>query len=509
MRREAAPGDSSLIYCVCTGKVYLYHRYAYSFSDADRNNSYKPKTFYFLPMKIAFHRALLCACVSFIFFLFACSKNDSDSGSTPPPTQPIDTVVVPAISSVSPLEGVAYTSVVIAGKGFSDTLTNNSVFFNGVKAELLSATKTQLTARVPLGAGTGKVTVSINGTLLTGPVFTYNLSYYVSTFAGNGSVALVNGAGAAASFRAPNDLVTDASGNIYVTDYNAIRKITPDGVVTTLAGSVALGSADGTGSNASFGSLTGIAIDANGTLYVSDAGNYRIRKVTSAGVVTTLAGSSYGFADGAGTAAQFRFPAGIGVDKNGNVFVNDPSNNRVRKITPDGVVSTFAGTGIPGANDGPPGTSATLNFPQGLVIDNSGNVFVSEGNVFQNVNNINYSGNNKIRKITPDGTVSTFAGSGTAGYDDGTGTAASLYYPYGLRFDSNGNLFVVDYQSSRIRKITPGGVVTTFAGSISGSSNGPLNVARFKLPTGIAIDNNGNFYIADRDNVIIRKISLQ
>lgn len=464
-------------------------------------------------MKITFHRALVWAFVSFIFFLFACSKKDAGSTTTTTttPTQPKDSIVNPAITSVSPLEGAANTSVVIYGKAFSDTLTNDSVFFNGKKAELLSATKTQLVARVPMGAGTGKVTVYINGTPITGPVFTYNFTFYVTVLAGNGSVGFVNGPGATASFRAPTDVVTDASGNIYVTDNgnNAIRKITPDGVVTTLAGGQTTGSADGTGSNASFGYLTGITIDANGMLYVSDAGNYRIRKVTLAGVVTTLAGSSYGFADGAATFAQFRTPGGIGVDKSGNVFVTDGANNKVRKITPNGVVTTLAGTGIPGANDGP-GASATFNYPEGLAVDNSGNVFVSEGNSTQGFNNASYPGNNKIRKITPDGTVSTFAGSGTAGSDDGTGTAASFYYPYGLRFDSNGNLFVVDMQISHIRKITPGGVVSTFAGVLgSGAINGPLNVASFKKPTGIAIDNNGNYYIADKDNIMIRKISLQ
>ena len=236
---------------------------------------------------------------------------------------------------------------------------------------------------------------------------------------------------------------------------------------------------------------------------VTDADNNRIRKITPADriedrVVSTFAGSgTEGSGNGTGTAAQFSNPFGVAVDSRGNVYVGDANNHLIRKITPAGVVSTLAGTGIRGHADGT-GTEAQFNLPSGVAVDSSGNVYVGDYD------------NHRIRKITPAGMVSTFAGTGIRGYADGTGTTAQFYYPAGLAVDSSGNVYVVDHGSHRIRKITPAGVVTTFAGTgTKGFANGDGTKAQFNNPTGVAVDSSGNFYVADSDNHRIRKIEYK
>jgi sugar lactone lactonase YvrE len=318
-----------------------------------------------------------------------------------------------------------------------------------------------------------------------------------STFAGSGLGGAVDGTGTAATFNLPSGVATDASGNIYVAEVNnnKIRKISPAAVVTTLAGSGRFGSADGVGAAASFDWPAGVAVDASGNVYVADQGNNTIRKITSAGVVTTFAGSSSaGAADGAGTAASFNSPTGVAVDGSGNVYVADRNNNKIRKISLAGVVSTFAGSGWAGAADGA-GTAASFNLPWGVATDVSGNVYVAD------------QFNNKIRKITQAGVVSTFAGSGSAGAVDGAGAAASFSGPSGVTTDASGNVYVADLYNSKIRKITPDGVVTTLAGSGSlGEADDAGPAASFFGPSGVAIDASGNVYVADRSNSRIRKI---
>ena len=212
-------------------------------------------------------------------------------------------------------------------------------------------------------------------------------------------------------------------------------------MVTTLAGSGVAGYADGTGTAAQFYSPNGVVVDSSGTLYVADSSNNRIRKITPAGVVTTLAGSGVaGYADGTGTAAQFNYPNGIAVDSSGMVYVADTNNERIRTITPTGVVTTFAGTGAYGFADG---TAITARFylPNSIVVDSSGTVYVAD------------SYNMRIRKITPAGVVTTLAGSGVAGFADGTTAAALFRYPSGIAVDSSGTVYVADYGNNRIRKI--------------------------------------------------------
>ncbi|WP_445752727.1 NHL domain-containing protein [Polaribacter sp.] len=314
----------------------------------------------------------------------------------------------------------------------------------------------------------------------------------VSTFAGLGS-GYADGTGTAARFKNPFGVAVDVSGTVYVADEgnHKIRKITPSGDVTTFAGST-IGYADGIGTAAKFIYPTGVAVDASGNVYVAEQANHKIRKITPTGEVSTFAGSIGGYADGTGTAARFNNPYGVAVDTSGNVYVADESNHKIRKITPDGVVTTFAGS-TAGYADGT-GTAAQFYFPTGLAVDDSGNVYVADYN------------NNRIRKITSTGVVTTLAG-GTQGSADGTGTAAQFNHPKGIALDASGNVYVADYDSNRIRKITPIGEVTTLAGSTYGFVDGTGTEAKFRNPTGLAIDNaSGIMYIADYNNHRIRKI---
>ncbi len=241
---------------------------------------------------------------------------------------------------------------------------------------------------------------------------------------------------------------------------------------------------------------TGLTIDASGNFYSTDGTNNLINKVSPAGVVTILAGSGVaGSANGTGTAASFNNPQGIGIDGTGNLYVADVGNNLIRKITPAGVVTTFAGSGAAGSNDGV-GTAASFNQPTGIAIDGAGNIYVAD------------TRNYLIRKITPAGVVTTFAGSGTSASVDGTGTGASFIQPNSLAIDASGNLYVGDVV--QVRTITPAEVVTTLAGSDTfelGSADGNGAAATFSFAGNMTVDQSGNVYVAEPNNNDIRKIT--
>src|SRR5450755_3771011 len=265
----------------------------------------------------------------------------------------------------------------------------------------------------------------------------------VSTFAGSGAMGSVNGNGTAASFSNMMGIATDDRGNVYVADShnNLIRKISADGLVTTLAGNGLAGSADGRGDTASFFNPAAVAVDKNGNVYVADTHNNLIRKINPDGFVTTFAGQRvYHSIPGTDTTIRFDNPDGIAVDTGGNVYVADWANDRIRKISPDGFVTTVAGrTGIGSANG--KAAAASFSHPVGIAVDREGNIYVAD------------VGNNKIRKITPDALVTTFAGSGARGSRDGRDTIAAFNRPYGITIDKWGNFFVADYQNNLIRKI--------------------------------------------------------
>src|SRR5689334_14822002 len=252
--------------------------------------------------------------------------------------------------------------------------------------------------------------------------------------------------GTAARFYTPTSVTVDDAGNVYVADLDnqTIRKINAAGVVTTLAGTAGMvGSADGTGPDARFNSPNGVAVDSAGNVYVADRDNYTIRKVSAAGVVTTLAGNAgmSGSADGTGPDARFNSPTGVTVDTAGNVYVADLGNQTIRKITTAGVVTTLAGTaGMMGSADAT-GPDARFSNPYGVTVDTAFNVYVAD------------RGNETIRQVTTTGVVTTLAGSaGMSGSADATGTDARFKSPTGVTVDSMGNVYVADWGNYTIRK---------------------------------------------------------
>ncbi|WCT12445.1 MBG domain-containing protein [Mucilaginibacter jinjuensis] len=356
----------------------------------------------------------------------------------------------------------------------------------------------QISYSSPQQINVGATVTNITPTNTGGAVVSANGYSYTGTFAGSGTYSTTDGTGLAASFYYPIGIAADNNGNIYVSDQygNKIRKITAAGVVTTLAGSGSTGNINGTGIAASFNQPCGIAVDATGNVYTADRNNNLIRKIDPQGVVSTLAGGgNYGNLDGTGANAGFYTPYGLAVDANNNIYVAELGGNRIRKITPAGVVTTFAGNGTSGSIDGT-GTNASFNSPTGLVFDATGSLYVAE------------NGGNRIRKISPAGVVTTVAGSGYSGAVNANGTNASFNAPTGLAIDAGGNLYIADQGNNMVRMLSPSGDVSTLTGNLtSGNTNGLGAVARLNKPTGVVLIN-GKAYIADCYNNQIRSIDI-
>jgi sugar lactone lactonase YvrE len=307
-------------------------------------------------------------------------------------------------------------------------------------------------------------------------------------------------AGGLARFSCPSAVAVDGVGNVIVADgdNHRIRKIAADGTVTTLAGTGEAGYKDGPGTVAEFAGIYGVAVVGEGSVIVADEENHCIRKIAADGTVTTLAGSGIymeGDKDGPGTEARFCYPDGVAVDgSEGNVIVADHGNNSIRKIAADGTVTTLAGTGHYGNWDGP-GTAAMFSHPSGVAVDGDGNIIVAD------------SGSHRIRKIEADGTVTTLAGTGEAGYANGSGYSAMFNCPWGVAVDGVGNVIVADRDNHRIRKIAVDGTVTTLAGTgEAGYKDGPGDASRFHSPLGVAVDCEGSVIVADSRNNSVRKI---
>ena len=330
----------------------------------------------------------------------------------------------------------------------------------------------------------------------------------ISTVAGNGTFGF-SGDGAAATdarLQNPRGVAVDGSGNLYIAARNnhRIRKVdASSGNISTVAGTGTAGfSGDGAAATAAqLNFPQDMAVDGSGNLYIADRSNYRIRKVDSSGNISTVAGNgTSGFSgDGAAaTAAQLNAPRAMALDGSGNLYIADSNNNRIRKVDSSGNISTVAGGGPLG--DGGAAVAAQLNFPWGVGLDGSGNLYIADSN------------NHRIRKVDSSGNISTVAGTGTSGFsgDGGAATAAQLHFPYGVALDGSGNLYIADRDNQRIRKVDTAGVISTVAGSSTtgafSGDGGAATDARLNNPWDVALDGSGNLYIADRDNNRIRKV---
>ncbi len=331
----------------------------------------------------------------------------------------------------------------------------------------------------------------------------------ITTVAGTGQRGFAGDGGPArnAQLAEPLRIALDAAGNLYIQeDVNQrIRRVTPDGIIDTFAGN-GNGRFAGDGDaaiRAAFDFPYRVAVDPAGSLYVSDTFNHRVRKITSSGLVSTIAGDgAIGFRGDGGpaTAASFDEPEGIAIDAFSNLYVADRLNHRIRKITPGGVITTVAGNGADDfSGDGGPATEASLKAPQAVVLDRAQNLYIADRD------------NNRIRKVSRDGTITTFAGTGEADFsgDGGPATAAALNRPADLTFDAAGNLYIADTDNERVRVVTTGGIIHTVAGNGRyryGGDGGPATEASFRNPSAIAVDPAGNIYVADADNHRIRRI---
>ncbi|MGW1196601.1 NHL domain-containing protein [Streptomyces sp. NPDC002536] len=332
----------------------------------------------------------------------------------------------------------------------------------------------------------------------------------ISTVAGTGTQNFGGDGGpaTAAWLNSPIGVAVDSTGTLYICDYgnHRVRRIATDGKISTVAGTGAatFGGDGGPATAAHLNYPFGVAVDSVGTLYVCDYGNHRVRKITADGKISTVAGTGAGTFGGDGgpaTAAHLNYPVGVAVDSAGTLYITEHGNHRVRKIATDGKISTVAGTGAATfGGDGGPATAAPLFYPSGVAVDSAGTLYVID------------HGNHRVRKIATDGKISTVAGTGAAtfGGDSGPATAAPLYYPREVAVDSTGTLYITDTGNHRVRRITADGKISTVAGTGAatfGGDGGPAASAQLNSPFGLAVDCVDTLYITDHVNHRVRKVA--
>ncbi|MFF4245635.1 RICIN domain-containing protein [Streptomyces sp. NPDC001822] len=333
----------------------------------------------------------------------------------------------------------------------------------------------------------------------------------ISTVAGTGAAGFAgdNESAVAAQLNRPYGIAVDGTGTLYLSDYSnhRVRKITTDGKISTVAGAAAgYRGDDGPAALALLNCPRDIAVDSAGSVYVTDSANNRVRKITADGKISTVAGTgAAGFSGDGGPAvkAQLNYPLGVAVDSTGALYICDHRNSRIRKVAADGKISTIAGSGVAGfKGDGEPAVAAQLKTPYALAVDGSDELYIAD------------AGNHRVRKVASDGTISTVAGSGVAGSsgDDGPATSARLNFPLGVVVDSAGTLYISDYENHRVRKVTADGTISTVAGTGTagyGGDDGPAAQAQLNKPFGLAVDCVDTLYIADHFNNRIRKVASE
>ena len=383
-------------------------------------------------------------------------------------------------------QSVTLTATVTADAPSTAVPTGTVDFFDGATnlgtRTLNAGTATFTTSKLAPGVHQSiKAVYSGDGTTFAGSTAALEQISIIIPVAGTGIAGFGGDGGPAklAMLNQPEGVAVDASGNLYIadTDNNRIRKISPDGIITTVAGTEIAGFSGDSGpaSQAQLNHPEGVAVDASGNLYIADTGNNRIRKISPNGIITTVAGNGIaGFSgdNGPASQAQLNQPEGVAVDASGNIYIADTDNDRIREVSPDGMIVTIAGdAGFSG--DGGPASQAQLNHPEGVAVDASGNLYIAD------------TGNNRIRKISPNGIITTVAGNGTP---------AILNAPTGIAVGASGNLYIADTGNNRILVVDPSGRITTLV-----SANG-LN-----RPAGIAVNPVGGLFISSTgDNQIFQ-----
>jgi hypothetical protein len=393
-------------------------------------------------------------------------------------------------------DSAAYGSTITVYAGNFSAI-KDTIKLNGVPCSVVNVQGTNITISIPKGAGSGYFTITNGSTTVKGPFFDFLYTSYVTTVAGELDSGSVDGTGLAASFSFLGGVVINTAGILYTVEFSAnsrVRTINSAGAVTTFAGNGQYGFQDGPAGVAEFKQLAGIATDAAGNLYVSDFYNQRIRKITPSGDVSTVAGNgNAGLLDGPADSASFNEPTGLAIDNAGNIYVADYSNSALRRIGTDGMVTTLTSNGFTMLT-GSSQSYSTFESPWALCLDAEGNILLGD--------------NGHIWKITPAGMLTGFAGEGP-GFTVGIPFEAQFGRIEGLVADSHGNVYASDVDNAVVDQISPWGI-STFAG-IPGHNvpltDGPWQDAIFNEPEGLAIDTAGNIYVAD--DYRMRKIIVQ
>jgi sugar lactone lactonase YvrE len=425
---------------------------------------------------------------------------------SPDPTSTALSPVAPVVSGQAAMLA-ATVSAVAPGSGIP---SGSVTFFEGstsLGSTTLSGSGVATLSAALAGSGPRTITASYsgNGDFLAGSSGTIN------TLAGNGSGGSTGDGGPATSAQLndPQGVAVDALGDVFIADYgnNVIREVMPDGIIRTVAGDGLAGfSGDGgPATSAKLDDPVAVAVDASGDLFIADYGNARIREVPSDGTIHTVAGTGVsGFSGDGGpaTSAELGSPVDVAVDAAGDLFIADIGNQRIREVTPDGIIHTVAGDGLAGySGDGGPATSAELNVPYGVAVDASGDLFIAD------------DFNNRVREVTPDGIIHTIAGLGPAGFsgDGGPATSAMLSGPVDLAVDASGDVFISDYSNNRVREVTPDGTIRTVVGGGSSGlgDGGAATSAQLDGPDSIAVDASGRLFITDSQNNRVRVVGLQ
>ena len=426
----------------------------------------------------------------FIFSLLVCIIGCKKNAS--PYTENISIEV----DSISPIEGNYRTVINLYGNNFEKLPNDFFITINGKSCSIINKSNHQLIISIPARAGSGKFQLHYFNQVSYSTDFTFQNTYQVSTIAGDGNIGLKNGQGTQAQFFYPVSIIKDSKGDYLITDYynHVIRKMDANYNVTTYAGTGIAGFKDGDKNTAKFSFPSGTAIDKNDNIYIADTYNNKIRKISNTGIVSTIAGSSAGYADGNNSTAKFNQPKGIALDAFNNLFIVDYNNDRIRKLTTTGMVETYAGS-VKGFSDGV-GTAAKFNFPATIVCNSNNSLFVADAS------------NNRIRKIDINKNVTTLAGDGSIGLKDGNLANCKFNEPKGVYLDNHQNVWVGDFANHVIRYID-GDSITTLIGSTQGYMDGENKNVKFNFPGGMLFENDSTILMCDVHNQRIRMIKIR